>query len=119
LPRSPFRQNDDAPEQQTTQLSELPLPRPIVRLAAVIRMQSGGQAATEIEFTPLGATTAAQETVVWLACGAGAQRRYISVYVNPLTGLIGTGPLVDSLPSAVETIAAQNLATSDAALQAN
>jgi Tfp pilus assembly protein FimT len=119
LPRSPFRQNDDAPEQQTTKLSELPLPHPIVRLAAVVRMQSGGQTTTEIEFTPLGATTSAQETVVWLACGAGAQRRYISVHVNPLTGLVETGPLVGGLPAAVETIAAQNLAVSDTELQAD
>jgi prepilin-type N-terminal cleavage/methylation domain-containing protein len=119
LPRSPFRQNDDAADQQTTKLSELPMPRPMVRLAAVIRMQSGGQATTEIEFTPLGATTSPQETVVWLACGAGAQRRYISVHVNPLTGLVETGPLVGSLPAAVETIATQNLAASEAALEAN
>src|SRR6187551_2108184 len=34
LPRSPFRDSNDAADQQTTNLSDLPLPKPAVRLAA-------------------------------------------------------------------------------------
>jgi Tfp pilus assembly protein FimT len=111
LPRSPFRDSGDAADQQTTNLTDLPLPKPVVRLAAVVRMQAGGQSATDLEFTPLGATTTPQETVVWLACGAGPARRYIPVQVNPVTGLAEVGPLVAGLPTAVATIAAANLAT--------
>jgi len=119
LPRSPFRQNDDSANQQTTSLSELPMPRPTVRLAAVVRMQSGGQAVTDIEFNSLGATTASQESVIWLACGAGSHRRYISVHVNAVTGLVETGPLCAALPTAIVTIATQNLATSAAVSEGN
>jgi Tfp pilus assembly protein FimT len=110
LPRSPFREGGDAADQQTTNLSELPLPKPVVRLAAIVRMQSGGQAATDIEFTSLGATTTTQETVVWLACGAGNVRRYISIHVNPVTGLAEIGPLTAGLPATIATIATANLA---------
>jgi len=115
LPRSPFRAVSDAADQQTTNLSDLPLPRPVVRLAAVVRMQSGGQAASDVEFTPLGATTATQETVVWLACGAGAQRRYISIQINPVTGMAEIGTLTAGLPAAIDTIATTNLAAAAAA----
>jgi prepilin-type N-terminal cleavage/methylation domain-containing protein len=115
LPRSPFRQNNDAADQQTTDFSELPLPKPTVQLLVVMRMQSGGQSTDQVEFTPLGGTTAPQETVLWLACGSGSQRRYISIHVNPQTGLAEAGPLVAGLPATVVNIAAQNAATANAA----
>jgi hypothetical protein len=97
----------------------LPLPKPLVRLAAVVRMQSGGQAAGDLEFNSLGATTAPQETVVWLSCGAGNVRRYISVHVNPLTGLSEIGPLAAGLPAVVATIAATTQAAEAAQTQGN
>ena len=119
LPRSPFRDGGEAADQQTTNLSDLPLPRPVVRLAAAVRMQSGGQSVSDIEFTPLGATTATEETVVWLACGAGPSRRYISIHVNPLTGLVEIGPLRAGLPAAVATIATVNLAAEALEVETN
>jgi Tfp pilus assembly protein FimT len=119
LPRSPFREASDAADQQTTDLSNLPLPRPVVRLAAVVRMQSGGQAATDVEFTSLGSTTAPQETVVWLACGAGSLRRYISIQINPVTGLAEVGPLTAGLPATIATIATANLAAEASKIETN
>ena len=110
LPPSPFRLNSDASDTQTTDLAKLPLPEPPVRLVAVVRMQSNGQSTTEIEFTPLGSTTAAYQTVVWLTCGGGALQRFISVTVNPVTGLTEIGPLAGALPSNVAAIAATNAA---------
>jgi prepilin-type N-terminal cleavage/methylation domain-containing protein len=104
LPRSPFRQNDDPPDQQTTDLSDLPLPDPGVRLVGVFVMQGAGQAATSVEFTALGDTTSKYETVVWLACGQGASQRFISVHVNPITGLTEIGPLQAALPAAVAAL---------------
>jgi len=115
LPRSPFRQNNDAPDQQTTNLSELPIPKPTVRLAAIVRMQGAGVAVTEVVFDSLGKTTEPQDTVIWLACGAGSQRRYVSVHINHATGLTETGALLAALPTAINTIAAQNLAAAEAA----
>jgi type II secretory pathway pseudopilin PulG len=101
LPRSPFRQNDDPPDQQTTRLADLPLPDPGVRLVGAVVMQGAVQPASSVEFTALGDTTSKYETVVWLMCGAGASRRYISVNVNPVTGLTEIGPLRGALPAAV------------------
>jgi len=101
LPPSPFRSNADTTEQQTTDLAFLPIPDPPVRLVTVLRMQSGGTATTEVEFTPLGGTTSIYESVVWLACGRGSTQRYISIHVNPITGLTEVGPVVSELPSNV------------------
>jgi prepilin-type N-terminal cleavage/methylation domain-containing protein len=114
LPPSPFRLNSDATDTQTTELAKLPLPDPPVRLVAAVYMKSGGQATTEIVFSPLGGTldqsgvAAAYDTVVWLACGSGANQRYISVSVNHVTGLTEIGPLVAALPAAASAIATQN-----------
>jgi prepilin-type N-terminal cleavage/methylation domain-containing protein len=107
LPRSPFRQTDDAATEQTTELSELPIPEPRVRLVAVIRMQGGGQSVNSIEFTPLGGTTSGNPTVLWLACGRGSVRRFVSIIVDPVTGLATIGPTVTAPPSGVDTIVQQ------------
>jgi prepilin-type N-terminal cleavage/methylation domain-containing protein len=104
LPRSPFRQNNDTADKQTTDIAKLPLPPPTVSLIAVVRMQSGGQSTTEIEFTSLGSTTSTYETDLWLTCGSGNSQRYISVIVNPITGLTSIGPLQSALPAAVQSI---------------
>jgi len=106
LPASPFRQTTDASDTQTTDLAKLPLPEPHVQLAVVVRMQSNGQSTTEVEFTPQGGTTAAYQTVVWLTCGSGSNQRYISVTVNPTTGLTEIGPLAGALPSNIASLVA-------------
>jgi Tfp pilus assembly protein FimT len=118
LPPSPHRENDDPVTQQTTNLSALPIPEPGVRLVAVVQMQGTGQSTTEIEFNPLGGTTSPRTTVVWLACGRGSVRRFISVGVDPITGLVTIGSPVSALPSAVSTIVEATLATESAQTQA-
>jgi prepilin-type N-terminal cleavage/methylation domain-containing protein len=107
LPRSPFRQTGDAANEQTTELSELPIPEPRVRLVAVVRMQGGGQSVANIEFTPLGGTTSGNPTVLWLACGRGSLRRFLSISVDPVTGLATIGQPVTALPLAINTIVQQ------------
>jgi len=106
LPPSPFRQTDDPVDKQTTKLSALPFPEPGIRLAAVVQMQGSAQATTSLEFTPLGGTTSTNPTVVWLSCGGGATQRFISIAVDPVTGLVSIGPPVSALPMGVT--AAQN-----------
>ena len=105
LPGSPFRQSNDPADKQTTNLSQLPLPAPGVRLAAVVQTTGGVQSTTTLEFNSLGGTTCASQTIVWLSCGTGNLKRYISVYVDPITGLVTIGPTVTALPSAVNTVA--------------
>jgi Tfp pilus assembly protein FimT len=105
LPRSPFRQTDDPVNLQTTKLSKLPLPEPGVRLAAVVQMAGTPVSAMTLEFNVLGGTVSTSTTVIWLSCGRGNLKRYCSVHVDPITGLVSIGPTVTSLPSAINSIA--------------
>jgi type II secretory pathway pseudopilin PulG len=104
LPRSPFRQNDDPPDQQTTWLDRLPFPPPRVRLIAVVQGQGSGQLVSTVEFNALGSTTSSFPTSIWLACGQGPLTRYLDVRVDPVTGLATTGTLRAALPPAVMTL---------------
>ena len=114
LPRSPFRQTDDPVDQQTTKLSTLPIPAPGVRLISVVQTQGSPQATTTLEFTPLGATTSSNQTVIWLSCGGATMQRYISVAVDPVTGLVSIGPPVTALPLGVTAVNADNVAIQSA-----
>lgn len=104
LPRSPFRENSDPLDQQTTALDRLPFPPPPVRLVAVVQWQGSGQVTSEIEFTPLGGTSSPTPTVIWLGCGQKKLTRYVSVEVHPVTGLATIGPLRTELPPAVAAL---------------
>lgn len=106
LPRSPFRQTDDPVDKQTTKLSQLPLPAPGVKLCAVMQMVGTPQSATTIEFNALGGTTCVSQSVIWIACGQGNIRRYCSLIVDPITGLVSIGPTVTALPSSVTSATA-------------
>ena len=118
LPPSPHRQNDDPVTQQTTNLATLPIPEPGVRLAAVVQMQGAGQTTSQIEFNALGGTTSPQQSIVWLACGRGGACRFLSVAVDPITGLVTIGSPVSTLPSAISSIVQQNLAAETQSAQA-
>ena len=91
LPDSPFRSSDDPPDQQIVVLEELPHVGPTVRIAAVVAEGSASAIVGDVEFGALGATGRADETVVWLAAGAGAATRYVPVRINPVTGLATVG----------------------------
>ncbi len=86
LPFSPYRQSTDAPDEQTTDLDELPHIGPTVELIAVHKIAASVQPVTDVEFGPFGETTRQEETVIWLGCGNGDNRRYISIHVVPVTG---------------------------------
>jgi prepilin-type N-terminal cleavage/methylation domain-containing protein len=105
LPRSPYRQLDDAPTQQTTKLDQLPIPEPGVKLVAIVQMQGTGQAATSIEFGPLGSTSSTYQSVIWISCGSGSVQRFQSIAVDPVTGLVTIGQPLTTLPSAISSLA--------------
>jgi len=107
LPASPFRQVSDLPDQQTTELADLPLSQPIVSLHCVVAVGGTLALVSDVEFTPLGGTMRTQQTVIWLACGSSAERRFISIEVNPATGLVEIGSLTKTLPASVAALAAQ------------
>jgi prepilin-type N-terminal cleavage/methylation domain-containing protein len=101
LPDSPFRRNDDPPDRQTTVLTELPIPEPHVRLVSVVRVSGIYQPIAEIDFGPLGGTVSQSESILWLACGSGESERFISIHINPVTGVAEPGALVTALPAGV------------------
>ena len=109
LPRSPFAQVNDAVDQQTTRLSQLPIPEPRPRLVAVVQMQGSAQPTSTIEFTPLGGTISTQPTALWLVCGSGSLRRYCPVAIDPVTGLVTIGQPVTTLPTTIVSIVQQEL----------
>ena len=98
LPDSPFRSPEDPPTKQTVDLDELPRVGTGVRIVEVAAQGSTPQSVDDVRFGPLGTTARSEETVIWLAAGAGTATRYIRLHVSPLTGLTtvgsysGTGP---------------------------
>jgi prepilin-type N-terminal cleavage/methylation domain-containing protein len=106
LPKSPFRASNDLPDRQTTDLDELPLMQPAVELSRVVSRGSTVASVTDVEFTPLGGTTQANSTVVWLTCGSGSNRCFVAIAINPITGIVEIEPLTKSLPTNVSAVAA-------------
>jgi Tfp pilus assembly protein FimT len=105
LPRSPYKQLDDSPTQQTTKLALLPIPEPGVKLAAVAQMQGAGQSTNIVEFGPLGSTASTYQSVIWVSCGSGSAARFQSIAVDPVSGLVTIGRPVAALPTAIQSIA--------------
>jgi Tfp pilus assembly protein FimT len=99
LPLSPYRALTDPSDQYIVALANLPrLGMPVSLLGA----QSVGtttQAITSVEFGPYGSTTQTNQSVIWLTAGVGTARRYISVSVNPVTGLASPGSFTSVAPA--------------------
>jgi prepilin-type N-terminal cleavage/methylation domain-containing protein len=86
LPSTSFKSPSDTPTQHVVDLDEFPHMGPIVQIPAVT-VAGTNQRVSEIEFTPLGATTRTAGTAVWLASGSGSNTRYITITVDPVIGL--------------------------------
>ena len=87
LPDSPFSAPGDPPDQHLVDLSQLPNMSPSVRIVTAASSGAIAEAVSDVEFGPLGETTRPSPTVVWLAAGYGSDTRYLSLTVNPVTGL--------------------------------
>lgn len=95
LPSTPYRSPTDLPTQQTTDFDTL-LPGGMpVRLVGAV---AGSQAVCDVEFGPLGQTTRAEATSIWLSAGAGSETLYASVTFDPVTGLAEIGAAGSTLP---------------------
>ncbi len=91
LPRTAFHQPTDPADHQTTDMDELPHTGPTVEIVGVEEVAAVMSSVNDLEFGPLGGLTRSRETVIWLGCGSGENRRYLSVCVDPITGLASIG----------------------------
>jgi Tfp pilus assembly protein FimT len=101
LPNSPFRSPSDPADQYIIRLANLPRMAMAVSLLGAQAVGSSTQSITSIEFGPYGATTQPNQSVLWLTTGLGAGRRYISISINPVTGLATVGSYTGVAPSGI------------------
>ncbi len=99
LPNSPFRSPSDPPDQYIVALANLPRLAMPVNVLGAQSVGSTTSTITSIEFGPYGATTQSNQSVLWLTAGSGSGRRYISISVNPVTGLATVGSYTGAAPS--------------------
>ncbi|HZZ73467.1 MAG TPA: prepilin-type N-terminal cleavage/methylation domain-containing protein [Pirellulales bacterium] len=69
---------------------------------SVLGAESGAATPTvisTIEFGPLGETVASEASILWLTGGSGDSAAYLSISVNPVTGLTTIGALQGNRPS--------------------
>lgn len=98
LPKTAYRHASDAPDEQVTYLEDLPHLGPGVELVGV-RIGGGSVSASgAVEFTSLGGIEGGQTFTVWLACGVEDARRYQSLTVAPVTGLVALGEFTAVAP---------------------
>lgn len=98
LPSSPFKASTDTATTQTTRIDHLPLGSGELKLLGALRATGSSTELTDVTFTPLGSTTAAEDTLIWLTSGLGTARRYIAVRVSAVTGLATVEPLTATAP---------------------
>jgi prepilin-type N-terminal cleavage/methylation domain-containing protein len=107
LPASPFHRASDGGKCLTAELADLPSLEGDVQLLAVQKDPASPVDVTDVEFDPLGSTTRTEETIIWLAAGHGSQRRYLSIRINPTTGLAQSGDPQPQQPAGVVDVLAQ------------
>ena len=91
LPVTPFSSPGDPPTQHIVDFDDLPQLGPRVNLL-IATSGAVPQAVGTLEFGPLGGTTSVTPTVIWLSTGSGVSISYITVQVDPVTGLATIGP---------------------------
>jgi prepilin-type N-terminal cleavage/methylation domain-containing protein len=98
LPPNPFHASQDAATEFVVRLAQLPRMGVSAALYDVQELTPSPVEATSVQFGPLGATTQTPSTVIWLTAGTGSAQRYISITINPATGLTTIGGLQASPP---------------------
>lgn len=100
LPVTPFSSPSDPPTQHIVKLEDLPHLGPPVRLVVATTSGTNVQRVDTLEFGPLGGTITSSPTTIWLSSGSNSDTRYITVQVNPATGLASIGPYTMDGPPA-------------------
>jgi prepilin-type N-terminal cleavage/methylation domain-containing protein len=95
--------------QQVFDFDDMPALAEGVRLLGVRTGGTTPTTVTTLEFGPLGQTTQAESTVIWLTVGRGDGLRFISISVDPVSGLTTIGDVQGTVPSGL-TVAADAVA---------
>lgn len=98
LPLSPFSAPGDPATQHIVNFDNLPHVGPTVKLLAVGTSGNSPSPVASLEFGPLGGTTSSLATIVWLTAGSVADQRYITISVDPVTGLATIGAFTTAGP---------------------
>lgn len=99
LPKSPYRSSTDASNQYVVALANLPRLGPTVSLLGAQAVGTTTQNITSVEFGPYGQTIQASKTFIWLTAGTGNYQAYLSIQVNPITGMATVGTYQMTRPS--------------------
>jgi hypothetical protein len=107
LPSTPWRSPTDPASRQIQRLADLPSVTASVNLVAAADVSSTLMTAvTNVQFNGLGGTTRSDPTWIWLASGAGSNRCYLVVTINPVTGLTSIGTCTGAAPATSLLLAA-------------
>jgi Tfp pilus assembly protein FimT len=109
LPPSPFRSSQDTATTQTVKLDDLPHLGAPVQLVGIYSSGTSSAVATNLEFGPLGESTSSQETVIWLSAGKATARRFLSIRVNPVTGLSWIEGFQATVPAVVASLSSSSI----------
>ena len=92
LPATPFAPSNESNLSRTTKLRKIPGVGADISIYSVLETNGASSVSVDrVTFTSSGGTQAIQETIVWLVAGQGANRRYVPVRVNAVSGLAVTG----------------------------
>jgi prepilin-type N-terminal cleavage/methylation domain-containing protein len=100
LPQTPFRSSQDPADKHYFDLDDMPRLGTAVRLLTVHTGGGAPGAVSDIEFDPLGATTRPEDTIIWLAVGDGDAARFMTIRIDPATGLCWIGDFQGTAPAA-------------------
>lgn len=95
LPSDGFGSPSDPPDRRIGRMERFPHLAASPRLVSVT---AGSASVNDVEFGPLGETTRAAETVIWLTAGHWTGQRWISLHIHPATGLIRLGSIQSTGP---------------------
>ena len=99
LPTSTFHTSLDTATSHVVSFATLPCLGNQASLLGVRQMSTSPVTTTTLEFGALGETTSTDSTVIWLFATSSDGARYLSITVNPISGLPSVGTMTATHPS--------------------
>ena len=96
LPPAPYQALEQSPLRRVCRMADQP--GRLVELVKIIRPEEPAHSSEHVQFGPFGETESPYVTEIWLAMQNGDSTLYISVSVNPTTGLVFLGNLTGAPP---------------------